>query len=171
MKKYLIKENKHYTFSNPLERLFSFRWNVRQIVYEFSFVTGCWWKEPRNSDDEDINKLCGIKFGVFGTHKNSFRLGWKPDFNNIGKIKLFAYYYENGIRESRELMSVDILNKHKAGIYIKNDSYIVSINKENFSFWFPNRKHSKWNFKLFPYFGGNNSAPKDIIIELKTKTY
>jgi hypothetical protein len=171
MKKYLIKENQHYTFSNPFERLFSFRWNVKYVDIKFSFVAGCWWKEPRNNDDNDVNKLCGITFGFFGLHKNSIRLGWKPDFSKIGKVKIYVYWYENGKRESFEITTVDILNTYNACIYIKDDTYIVTVNRETRSIWFKNKKISKWNLKTFPYFGGNNSAPKNIIIELQTKHY
>ena len=51
-----------------------------------------------NSEDQaDINKLFGIT-SLF-IHKNSARFGWRAEGD---KIRIFAYYYRNGIRGWKE---------------------------------------------------------------------
>lgn len=64
------------------------------------FQTDNWHPLPdsENKDWFDINKLIGINFGLSSPHKNSFRIGYIHDYQNPNEVKLYLYYYEDGVR-------------------------------------------------------------------------
>jgi hypothetical protein len=124
----------------------------------------------QGEDASDINKLFGVSFGQH--HKNSIRIGWN---NEGGDIKLYYYAYENGYRswnyigacKQHEAQSMvlefDFANNK---IYITNSATgsIDSIRTREIPYKFP---LFKLGYYLFPYFGGNRTAPKDVYIDLK----
>ena len=115
-------------------------------------------------DQEDWNKLFGI--GYFPHHQlDSVRVAWR--YNIVtDKIELGAYWYNSGVRFDRYMTSIDIGEDVLIGLHRRSEGhhYImmgsiclkhVQVSSDHIGFW------------LLPYFGGNQTAPHDIKIEMR----
>ncbi len=158
--------NKHYTIDRGDHRsgiFFSPTFNsYAERNIEFMFDSNCYFKKTTPADFA-INKLFGFSFGFH--HRNSIRIGWMPS-DTHNKIALYVYYYNRGIRSSQFICDVNCYTYNIAKIKCdyNNNSFDISItNSENITiklnnvgFQYPNLKIG---YFLFPYFGGNNTAP------------
>lgn len=160
--RYHIKEGNHYK-SNIGLKLHS---GLTGINFSFIFDSSCWYKKI-NKDSLDINKLFGLSYGPH--HKNSIRLGWVPDFENIGKIQLWSYVYNKGKRTFNHICDCNISDNYLVSFKVENNQLTIfivgnefcSIFKENFEI-----PKFKIGYFLYPYFGGDNPAPHDIAIDI-----
>ena len=167
LNKYEIRKGHHRSGVFFDLRLFDYNLN-----FDFLFEENCYF-QPIEEDDFDINKLYGFSYGLH--HKDSIRLGWRPS-KNEGKIEVFIYYYNNGKRDWKYLSDVGTDRVYNCSIELFNDSFIVKINdslgnnmsSELIDFQFPK---IKWGYYLFPYFGGNKTAPKDMAIWVRRNKY
>jgi hypothetical protein len=169
MKSYSIKKGSHYSTKGLFERLGAICCNFKTLSVRFKFHTDCYWAPARNPDDNDLNKLTGIGFGL-NLHKNSVRLAWVPDFDIAGTIKIYGYSYDEKKVDPKftflYITSVPVEQTYEAKIESKAGKYVITVNKvvvemDNL------HKDPKICFRLFPYFGGNNTAPKDMLIEIE----
>lgn len=168
--KIIIRKGHHYPF--PFFQLFKpivFWKKETTIEREFMFTKSCLDSYDGDEDYFDINKLFGFSLGRH--HKNSFRIGWRSNFTGE-VIRLYAYYYIDGVRHSGAYMgSVPIDKMHKMSITLDKDlnsiifqisgaffDKVVSLEKER------NNKLPWFGYMLGAYFGGNKKAPKDITI-------
>lgn len=165
---YLIFEDRHY--SVPLQ--FKPKINCTRVDFTFKFRKNCWYNYI-NTDSNDINKLYGISYGVLGPHKNSFRIGWIPDFNNNGKIKIYYYGYENTKTHiSKYLMTVDVEKEYNIDMFLHGKlneplKLCIELNGCVVLYDEPCKIKSSWlGFICKPYFGGDNISPKKMIIEI-----
>ena len=120
---------------------------------------------PENQND--INKLYG--FSDCDTHHSiaSARFGWNWRDN---ALRIYAYCYRNGERVSQEL-----------GVVLLNTAYDyrLSIVGGNYVFTFAGQQtviargctsvESTQRYLLYPYFGGDEVAPHDIMIAITDK--
>ena len=104
MDNYLIKKGNHYASVSLFQRLFSVGWNIRQMSIHCQFSNECWWAPPRNDDDNDLNKLCGIGYGL-SHHQNSVRFAWVPDFTKHGIINIYGYTYDENTSDLETLIA------------------------------------------------------------------
>lgn len=85
----------------------------RKPLYDqktFEFTNSCLYSKNEN-DGEHINKLFGVTFGY--VHTTSARFGWNC---RNGKIQLFSYVYNKGIRNYTKVGVVDINSKNNLRI-------------------------------------------------------
>jgi len=158
MKRYKIKKGWHYAFI-LFRRLGGWSRNRKTFLIRFKLSKECYWSPKRNPDDGDINKLIGISFGIFGVHKDSIRLGWKPDFDNHGIIEIYAYVYDkkSKVTIKRKITTVPVEQIHRGMFQILPNLYRISVN--NSIIEIPNESPDKKIQKvLYPYFGGDNTA-------------
>lgn len=168
MKIFKIKKGKHKSvFFKP-----KFHFFKNQFCKRIEFNKSAKYQLD-NIDQFDINKLFGISYGLH--HRNSARFGWRWSMR-MEKIEILAYVYRDGKR----------VNEWDENIYIcdiePNSKYNMEIKKENgyYNFKVENEtlekvytlkiKHGEcpfWGYELFPYFGGNNTAPHQIEIAIK----
>lgn len=163
---YTIKQGKHYS-SFSLQRLW-IGYNTRELQFRSSFVNDPSYKFG-NEDDDDVNKLYGLSFGL-DPHKFSYRIGWNSTGPN--SVGYYHYYYVNGKRFVKPIISLPSYAQVKFKICPLRDENliqlwysignIIQVTDVDFSFI----NSSKWSHKLFPYFGGNNSAPKEFKIDI-----
>lgn len=164
-KLYSIKKGKHY--SKCASSALPFNFKISQPDIYFSAMFGMGTDVKTNS--YHINKLYGVSYG-FDHHYRSVRIGW--NYNSvIDKIDLYLYYYVNGKRGFQKIMSVPqyeeviftiqhfekerrvaVMTTHGENQVIK---YISSIDIGII------------NFKLFPYYGGTETAPNNIHLYIK----
>ena len=111
----------------------------------------------------DINKLYGFSEG-FNHQYNSARIGWA--FND-GALRLYAYAYNKGLRQSQEITTVSIGADVSCSIAVSGFSYIFTVN--NVSVRLPRAlsTSSASGYQLYPYFGGDEVAPQNIYISIK----
>lgn len=130
----------------------------------------------------DINKLWGFSEGISNS-TNSCRIGWSYNDGQYGGIynlgtkllRLSAYSYAKSIRYSKEICTVPIntdLNcsiKLSGNLYTCTVSYIENGIAKTFSTTI-NRGPTTTTasgYQQYPYFGGNETAPQNIYINIK----
>ncbi|MDP1621361.1 MAG: hypothetical protein Q8M08_03390 [Bacteroidales bacterium] len=169
MRFYRIKKGNHYASISIFERIGAIGWKINTLSLRFVFRKECWWAPPRNQDDYDLNKLAGIGFGT-NHHNNSVRLAWVPDFVNEGMINLYGYTYDEKKEDPRAtsvfIKSVHVQDTITGKIECKDNGYFITVNDVTVRMDNINRDPNLC-FKLFPYLGGNNTAPHDMTIELE----
>jgi hypothetical protein len=171
MKQYLIKKGNHYCSMSFFEKLGAVGWKIKKYTVKFRFHPNCYWAPKRNDDDMDQNKLTGISYGM-NVHSNSVRLTWRPDFARPGMIEISAYTYDEKSASPKfkiyPITSVPVGQLVDACIESADNKYIVTVNKIQ-----PKDTVENTNtdpnlcLRLFPYFGGNNTAPQDMTIEIE----
>ena len=125
-----------------------------------------------HTDDKyDVNKLFGFSRG--NHKKNSYRVGW----NCVdGNISLYAYCHIEGVMKFAKLCDnvrvndvYDIvINLYPSYVHFNATQVIgdIILFKAHMSVAKP---QNKWSigYNLFPYFGGDKTAPKDVCVNLE----
>jgi len=112
-----------------------------------------------------INKLYG--FSDCGAHHqvNSARFGWIW-LNNA--LRIYTYCYVNGKRIPEvELGTVEFDKAMDYKIEIKNNRYIFTFKGKQTIVNRGCTDTKGFKYKLFPYFGGTEPAPQEILIKIK----
>ncbi len=168
MRQYRIKKGDHYCSVSIFERLGAIGWKINKYQVRFVLHNACWWAPPRNTDDNGLNKLTGISFGL-NDHNNSVRFAWIPDFAVSGKINIHGYTYDDQATTpkftSRFITPVQVGQSCEASIEMVGNQYKLTVNGVTI---FMDNLHpdSSLCFRLYPYFGGNNTAPQDMAIDI-----
>ena len=168
VKTYHIKKGKH--FAGGLHFGFTFK---KSVKFRASFAESCLY-DLKTVDNYDINKLFGFSTTWFH-HKQSARVGWRCLDGE--HIQLLTYSYNDSKRaiEEADLLGEVVPNQwFTCEIIDLEDSY-----EYRFSYEFDtekrfitgrDKKQSDWflfHYLLFPYFGGNCTAPQDMKIYLE----
>ena len=113
----------------------------------------------------DINKIWGVSDCGTTHHKNSIRFGWRWDLNQE-QIEILMYRRLLGEFDYKQLgyvnpgdinyMSLNITDSH---YYMYLNGIVDSISRCC--------DEPKRRYFLYPYFGGTEKAPHDIIIKIK----
>ena len=114
-----------------------------------------------SNDSDDVNKLYGISDCGIMHHLNSARIGWRWKKNNL---ELFAYSYSNGIREIQHIGSFKIGEELKCSIQCLKGQYVFEINGKKAKT--KRLCNIDEHYVLYPYFGGNKTAPHHIKIKI-----
>lgn len=112
------------------------------------------------------NKLLGFADCNSHHHENSARFGWQWVKN---ELQIIAYNYVNSQRQEEFVGVVDIGVISNYRIEITDDHYIFTLDD------YPQVIMERGNncnvgvyYMLFPYFGGQEVAPHDITIKIRT---
>jgi hypothetical protein len=134
--------------------------NKKSLSFFVQFDDSCVYKTIDPSNQEDVNKLIGISDG-FSHVKNSARFGWR--YLN-GKLEILGYTHFDGKFEFEKICDIEIGREYQLTIEI-GDDYKFSVEDKIISMRrFP--KKFGFNYYLWPYFGGNETAPHDISIRV-----
>jgi hypothetical protein len=135
-----------------------------ELKFVVKFDSSAIYRTINSSDQFDINKLYGFSDNNAGHHLYSARFGWRwSDF----ALRLFAYVYNNGVRTSKELGKVEIGTENSCSIKVDSSRYIFSLNNVTDTMLRSSTTAKAEGYKLYPYFGGNETAPHDINILIK----
>ncbi len=117
--------------------------------------------DPLNQDD--TNKLYGLSdCGSVSHQTNSARFGWRW-FNN--QLEIMSYCYIDGVRpEPVRVATVALNTVNSYSIAFKSDKYIFTVNDTSKVEVAKNCNYNSIRYKLYPYFGGNETAPHEIRI-------
>jgi hypothetical protein len=116
-------------------------------------------------DRFDVNKLFGFSNGMH--HNNSYRFGWNC-LDNV--IHIYAYTYVNKVRVITEIGTVKLNEHYKFIINIKKGKCVYTVIDSDYNIQqnilqVPNKKIR--GYSLWPYFGGNKTAPKEIQFDME----
>ena len=160
--KFTIEENHHYSKGCHI-KLHS---GLTRLSNEVIFTDSCLYQFD-DVDQLDTNKLFGLSYGLH--HNNSIRFGWRADNN---KIKLSLYCYNDSKRSMIDICNVDINNIIKLNFEYDSKKLqivaIVEVKDATYMVTHPFKMPKfKLGYHLWPYFGGNKTAPHEIHIWLK----
>ena len=159
-KTYKIKEGKHFSGFRV-----SPTYNKNVSNYEVTFTKSCIY-DLHNVDQLDVNKLFGLSYLYH--HTNSARFGWRAEGD---KIQINVYCYRNGERYMKDMCLLDVDKTYSMELRNIGDYYEFEI-KDATSVYYcyakiPKPKTPKFGYKLWPYFGGNETVPHDMEILMR----
>lgn len=114
------------------------------------------------NNQADVNKLYG--FSDCGGHhqENSARFGWRW-YNN--RMEILAYCYIDGERQDPILIDTVALNKvNNYSLIFDKDRYVFVLNNKSVVMIPKSCKYDGLRYLLYPYFGGDETAPQEIKI-------
>lgn len=156
---YLIKEGKH----SSVERLGQLDQSV--LIYDVIFDESARYT-INTTDQPDINKLFGFSECNSTHHDNSARFGWRWYQDSL---QILAYCYQDGKVNTAFIGSVELNKSYRYSIRLLEDRYIFRIDQIGTEVILQRGNVCKKGmyYLLWPYFGGNNTAPHNITILMK----
>lgn len=158
---YRILRDQHYS-----ENSIYTKFDQDELRFKVKFDSSAIYTTKNPDNQFDINKLYGFADNDAHHHQYSARIGWRW---NDGQLRLFAYVYNNAIVSYEELVVVSIGTEHNCSINVTAGSYIFSVNGVSKTVPRKSTTLTAKGYKLFPYFGGDETAPHDISIVIAEK--
>ncbi len=155
---FLIPEGKH-AGTTKVESLQS-----SSIRFQAIFNESAVYRTETEENQHDINKLIGFADCNSHHHQNSARFGWRW---LEGNLEIHAYAYVNGERITQFLGTVALNDEYNYQVELTPEAYIFSL--EGFDPVEVSRGDTCQKglyYMLYPYFGGNETAPHDILIQI-----
>lgn len=140
---------------------------VNKLALRFvaRFDSSCMYTSADAKNSSDINKLYGFSDCGSFHHKNSARVGWVW---NGRSVDLYAYCYADSIRSSQWLGTVNIGEPVELAIRPENGQYVFDMNgKTLLSLKRGCTTTGIAGYQLYPYFGGNETAPHPVRVYIK----
>jgi len=158
--RYLIKKGQHNAEGNVYKPV-----EVSEMKFVVRFDSTAVYTSKTPSNQYDINKLYGFSDNSSDHHQFSARFGWRWSNN---ALRLFAYIYNNGTVLSKELRPVAIGSEIHCSIQVTGTSYLFTVDgiTERFPRMAVTQKAK--GYQLYPYFGGDEVAPHDINVFIKS---
>jgi len=154
---YIIPQNAHFTSNNfgvvPSNKL----------KFLAKFDASAMYTTIDKSNQADINKLYGFSDCSSDHQSNSARFGWRW-YNN--QLEILAYTYVNQKRIESFITAIDLNKAYEYELEATDTTYVFKLNGQTVE---TERgcAGSSDKYKLFPYFGGDETAPHAIRIEIK----
>ena len=159
-KTYKITKGQHYSDNaayKPLSGLKSMSFTV-----VFDSTAKYYTSNPQNQ--LDINKLYGFSDNNQTHHAFSARIGWRWSYD---KLELLGYVYNDSIVQYTAIGFFPINTELPCKIEVAGNKYLFTISNSNVEL--PRRATglTATGYQLYPYFGGDETAPHDIYIRIK----
>ncbi|MBG9375885.1 hypothetical protein I5907_06545 [Panacibacter sp. DH6] len=141
--------------------------SAAKMAFTAIFDSTCTYQTVSPGNQEDINKLYG--FSDCGSHHldNSARIGWRWSDDSL---RLFGFVHNDGVMVFREITTASIGSTVTCRINCLAETYYFEVNGKSVSL--PRHCSGKYSrYKLFPYFGGDETAPHDIKIIIQEIPY
>lgn len=158
--KYTIRQGQQYCDQNTLKLV-----SVSSMKFDVVFDSSAIYSTVDPNNQFDINKLYGFSEG-FNHQYNSARFGWRWSDDSL---RLFGYVYNNGIRLSQEISSIVVGDTISCNIELQNTSYIFRAGQKQISIPRTATGAIASGYQLYPYFGGDETAPQLITIRIKER--
>lgn len=155
---FTIKKGNHFCDQTRVKSVTTSQMN---FVVKFNETAMYTTQDPINQTD--INKLWGFSEG--SDHQfNSARIGWAY---HTGALRLYAYTYANGVRSYRELSTIALNTLIPCSIALEGSTYRITANGQTVSLPRGLSTPQASGYQLFPFFGGDETAPQDITLYIK----
>jgi hypothetical protein len=157
--KYSIRAGQQYCDQSVYKQT-----NYTELKFIVKFDSTAIYQTIAADNQYDVNKLFGFSDNNDEHHHFSARFGWR--WSN-GALRLFAYIYNNGVMSFEELGTISIGTEHTCSIKLTAAYYIFTINNTSKNMPRASTTASAVGYQLYPYFGGDETAPHDINIWIK----
>ena len=128
------------------------------------FDSSCRYKNQAEQNNSDINKLYGFSDCGAQHHISSARFGWV----SVGdSIELHGYIYVNGERKSKYLESISLNTDVELSISLSENTYVFLVNGKQTIMPRQCDAEKIDGYQLYPYFGGDETAPHEMYIFIK----
>jgi hypothetical protein len=127
------------------------------------FDTSAIYQTVNPVNQYDINKLYGFSEGI-NNQFNSARIGWRW---SDGALRLFGYVYKSGVRYSQEITSIPFNTDITCSIKLNGANYLITANGVTVTLPRGLTASTARGFQQYPYFGGDEVAPKNISIKIR----
>lgn len=157
--KYTIRQGQNYCDGNSYTST-----SYSQLNFVAKFDSTAIYSTVNPDNQLDINKLYGFSDNNSTHQQFSARFGWRWSNN---ALRLFGYVYNDGIRSSKELGAVSIGAENNCTIGVTAKSYRFTVNGFTDSLPRTSTTAKATGYKLYPYFGGDETGPHNIYIWIK----
>ena len=155
---YLIRKGNNYCDQSVLKSV-----TTAEMKFVARFDTSAIYQSVNPVNQYDINKLYGFSEG-FNNQFNSARIGWR--WSN-GALRLFGYVYKSGVRYSQEITSIPFNTDITCSIKLNGANYLITANGVTVTLPRGLTSSTARGFQQYPYFGGDEAAPKNIRIKIR----
>lgn len=157
--KYTIRAGQHYCDQSAYKQtIFS------ELKFIVKFDSTAIYQTVTPGNQYDVNKLYGFSDNNDEHHHFSARFGWRW---SEGALRLFGYIYNNGMMSFEELGTISIGTEYTCSIKVTAINYIFTVNNTSKNMPRASITALAAGYQLYPYFGGDETAPHDIIIRIK----
>jgi hypothetical protein len=156
---YVIPQGQQYCMQNAFTAA-----DYSQLKFVVKFDSSAIYTTQQSSNQGDINKLYGFSDNNSQHHLFSARFGWRWKNN---ALELFGYIYNDGTMSFTSLGTVAIGSEHQCSISVNEQNYVFTLNGVSTTMPRSSKTIKASGYKLFPYFGGDESAPHEIKIWIK----
>lgn len=157
---YNIAAGDHYCDKTAIKPI-----SISEMLFKVKFDSSAIYTTLDPLNQYDINKLYGFTEGQ-NPHINSARIGWAY---NEGKLRLYAYAYNNQQRLSQEISAVNIGETINCAIKMDSLNYIFIVKDVQVKLSRALAGVTAQGYQLFPYFGGDEVAQQPIRIFIKDR--
>lgn len=151
---YSIKQGAQYCDQNTFKAV-----SVSEMKFTVKFDSTAIYKTQDPVNQYDINKLYGFSDNNSDHHQYSARFGWRW---SDGALRLFAYVYNEGSVSSKELTTIAIGTESTCSIKVLKDQYVFTVNGISQNMPRLSTTEKGQGYQLYPYFGGDETAPHEI---------
>lgn len=156
---FTIKAGYHYADQNVPKSI-----ETGEMKFAVVFDSSAMYKTLTEINQYDINKLYGFSDNNGDHHQYSARFGWRW---SDGALRLFAYVYNAGVMVENEITTISIGKEMVCSIKIIPGFYVFSAGEKTISLPRSSTTTMAKGYQLYPYFGGDETAPHDIRIWIK----
>ena len=153
---YTISKGAQYCDQNSLAPV-----KLSRLSFKVKFDSSAIYTTAKPANQKDINKLFGFSDNNAMHHEYSARFGWRWSDN---ALRIFAYNYNSGVRSFKELGTVKIGAENSCSITVSGNKYIFNLNGAETVMPRASTTELAEGYQLYPYFGGDESAPHAISI-------
>jgi hypothetical protein len=155
---YVIPKDKQYANGHTIKKV-----ELDALRFMVIFDSTSIYKTVKAENQNDINKLYGFSDSA-AHHENSARVGWRW---NGSAIELHAYCYANGKRASKLMGTVELGREEAVSIRVKPGQYLFDFNGKTVTMDRGRKETKAIGYQLYPYFGGDETAPHEIRIYIR----
>ena len=158
-KEYIIPKGEHYATDNAVKAV-----EISELKFAVKFDSSAVYQTADAENQYDINKLYGFADNGALHQQFSARFGWRW---SDGALRLFAYTYNNGVRDSKELGTVKIGEEAHCSVKVSGEQYLFALNDKVETMPRLSTTEKAKGYQLYPYFGGDETAPHEVRIGIK----
>jgi hypothetical protein len=157
--KYTIRKGQQYCDQNAFTIV-----EYKELKFIVKFDNSAVYQTVDPANQDDINKLYGFSDNNSAHQDYSARFGWNWSRDSL---RLFAYVYNNGIRDSKEIGAILTNTEYNCSIEVIDSSYTFKLNDKIVVMPRSGTTAKAEGYRLYPYFGGDETAPHDIAIWIR----
>jgi hypothetical protein len=155
---YTIKKGSHYSDKNTARKR-----TTAHIRLEVTFDSSAIYTSAKPNNQADINKLYGLSDCNTSHHTNSARFGWRWHGNTL---EILAYTYLKGEWAYKLLGTAPIGVPVPLELRKEDGEYVFVMYGQEVRM--PRTCNgAAAGYQLYPYFGGDETAPHDITIAIR----